>query len=223
MIASAPSQASAASAARILGTMPPAMTPASMSVSASADGQRVEPAAVGVADAVDVGQQDELAGAEPGRDARGRVVGVDVADDPVLVAGERRDDRHLAADEDRVEEVAAEADDVGDEPERRRRAPRSSRPPSTPDRPTASTPRSRRPATSSLLTTPRRTAAATSSAAWSVTRRPSSKLRRDAEPVEPLGDPLAAAVDEDDGPATRDRGDLVEDLRPGPRSSSRRA
>ena len=38
-----------------------------------------------------------------------------------------------------------------------------SRPPSTPDRPTASTPRSRSPATSSLLTTPRRTAAATSS------------------------------------------------------------
>src|SRR4029078_5063171 len=36
MTASAPSQASAVSAARILGTMPPAMTPASMSVSASA-------------------------------------------------------------------------------------------------------------------------------------------------------------------------------------------
>ena len=34
---------------------------------------------------------------------------------PVLVAGERRDDRHLAADEDRVEEVAPEPDDVGDE------------------------------------------------------------------------------------------------------------
>ena len=88
-----------------------------MSVSASPDGQRVEPAAVGVADAVDVGQQDELAGAEPGRDPGRRVVGVDVADDAVLVAGERRDDRHLAADEDRVEEVAAQPDDVGDEPE----------------------------------------------------------------------------------------------------------
>ena len=35
-----------------------------------AGGERVEPAAVGVADAVDVGQQDELAGAETGRDAR---------------------------------------------------------------------------------------------------------------------------------------------------------
>ena len=81
-----------------------------------ADGQRVEPPAVGVADAVDVGQQDELAGAEPGRDPGRDVVGVDVADDAVLVAGERRDDRHLAADEDRVEEVAPEPDDVGDEP-----------------------------------------------------------------------------------------------------------
>ena len=49
-----------------------------------------------------------------------------------------------------------------------------SRPPSTPDSPTASTPRSRSPATSSLLTTPRRTAAATSSDCASVTRRPPS-------------------------------------------------
>ena len=49
----------------------------------------------------------------PGR----HVVGVDVADDAVRVAGERRDDRHLAADEDRVEQVAAQADDRGDEPE----------------------------------------------------------------------------------------------------------
>ena len=49
------------------------------------------------------------------------------------------------------------------------------RPPSTPERPTASTPRSRRSDTSSEFTTPRRTAAATSSAAWSVTRSPPSK------------------------------------------------
>ena len=38
---------------------------------------------------------------------------------PVLVARERRDDRHLAADEQRVEQVAAEPDDAGHEPERR--------------------------------------------------------------------------------------------------------
>ena len=119
MIASAPSQASAASAARILGTMPPAMTPVLDEVLGLGDGQRVELSAVGVADAVDVGQQDELAGAEAGRDAGRDVVGVDVADDAVLVAGERRDDRHLAADEDRVEQVAPQPDDVGDEAELR--------------------------------------------------------------------------------------------------------
>ena len=55
-----------------------------------------------------------------------------------------------------------------------------SRPPSTPDSPTASTPRSRNPATSSLLTTPRSTAAATSSDWGSVTRRPPSN--RDGTP-----------------------------------------
>ena len=47
----------------------------------------------------------------------GHVVGVDVADDAVRVARERRHDRHLAADEDRVEQVAAQADDAGHEPE----------------------------------------------------------------------------------------------------------
>ena len=61
---------------------------------------------------------------------------------PVLVARKRRDDRHLAADEDRVEEVAPEPDDVGDEAQPGTRSAMSS-PPSTPDSPTASTPRSR--------------------------------------------------------------------------------
>ena len=119
MIASAPSQPSAPSAARTLGTMPPAMTPDLDEVLGLGDGQRVEPPAVGVADAVDIGQQDELAGTEARGDAGRHVVGVDVADDAVRVAGERRDDRHLAADEDRVEQVAAQADDAGDEPELR--------------------------------------------------------------------------------------------------------
>ncbi len=87
-----------------------------------------------------------------------------------------------------------------------------SRPPSTPDSPTASTPRSRSPDTSSLLTTPRRTAAATSSDWASVTRRPPSNLLGHAEPLEPFGDPLAAAVDEHDRPAAGNDGDVVEHL-----------
>ena len=45
------------------------------------------------------------------------VVGVDVADDALLVAGERRHDRHLAADEQRVQEVAADAGHRGHEAE----------------------------------------------------------------------------------------------------------
>ena len=45
-----------------------------------------------------------------------------------------------------------------------------------------------------------------------MTRRPPSKRVGDAEAVQPLADPLAAAVHEDDRPATRDPGDLLEDL-----------
>ena len=177
------------------------------------DGERVELACRRVADAVDVGHQDELARAEPGREARRGVVRVDVADDAVLVPRERRDDRHLAA------RPAARRGGRAGRPTTRRHEARGpgrarpiSRPPSTPDSPTASQPTSRSAATSSLLTTPRRTAAATSSAAASVTRSPPSKRRRDAQPLEPLGHPLAAAVDEHDRPLARDRGDLGQDL-----------
>jgi hypothetical protein len=37
-------------------------------------------------------------------------------------------------------------------------------------------------------------------------------MRWDAEPLEPFGDSLAAAVHEDHGTSTRDRGHLLEDL-----------
>ena len=87
-----------------------------------------------------------------------------------------------------------------------------SSPPSTPDRPTASQPTSRSAATSSLLTTPRRTAAATSSAAGIGDPQPALEAGLDAQPLEPLGHPLAAAVDEDDRPLAGDRRDLGQDL-----------
>ena len=45
-----------------------------------------------------------------------------------------------------------------------------------------------------------------------MTRRPPSNLRRDAEALEPLGDPLAAAMDEDHGTSPRDRGHFREHL-----------
>ena len=42
--------------------------------------------------------------------------------------------------------------------------------------------------------------------------QPALEVRRDAEPLEPLGHALAAAVDEHDRPLAGDRGDLGEDL-----------
>ena len=70
MIASAPSQPSAAERGPDLRHHAAGDDAGLDEVLGLGDGQRVEPAAVGVADAVDVGQQDELAGTEPGRDAR---------------------------------------------------------------------------------------------------------------------------------------------------------
>ena len=213
MIASAPSQARAASAARILGTMPPrddAGVDERLGLAATVSVSSRWPSASRTP-STSVSRTSWRAprpGGDPGRD----VVGVDVADDAVLVAGERRDDRHLAADEDRVEEVAAEADDVGDEPDARdalgdragRRRRRTARP--------ASTPRSRRPGDELAVDD------AAEDRGGDLERRrvghaeAALEARRDAQPLEPLGDPPAAAVDEDDGTATRDRGDLVEDL-----------
>ena len=62
------------------------------------------------------------------------------------------------------------------------------------------------------MTTPRRTAAATSSDGGVGDPQAALELRRDAQALEPLGDALAAAMDEDDGPPPRDRGDLREHL-----------
>ena len=69
----------ARSAECTLGTMPPAMTPSSMSRAASAGRELDDALAIGAADAVGIGHQHQLA-AEGGAD-RGRcVIGVDVAD-----------------------------------------------------------------------------------------------------------------------------------------------
>ena len=222
MIASAPSQPSAPSAARTLGTMPPAMTPDSMRVSASPDGQRVEPVAVGVADAVDVGQQHELAGAQTGRDAGRHVVGVDVADDPVGVTGERRDDRHLAADEDRVEQVATQADDRRDEPELGD---------ALGDQQPAIDPGQADGIDAEVAQAGHELAVDDSAQdrGGHLERlgvrdaQAALELARDAEALEPLGDALAAAMDQDHGTSTRDRGHFREHLRSGRRWSCRRA
>ena len=132
-------------------------------------------AAIGVADTVHVGEQHELAGAETGRDAGRDVVGVDVADDAVGVTGQRRDDRDLATDQDRVEQVAAQADHRATSPSCgiRSAIEQAAIDAGQADGIDAEVAQAE---TSSLLTTPRRTAAATSSDWASVTRRPPSNL-----------------------------------------------
>ena len=223
MIASAPSQPSADSAARILGTMPPAMTPVVDEVLRLGDGQRVELAAVGVADAVDVGQQDQLARAEPGRDAGGGIVGVDVADDPVRVAGERRDDRDLAADTRTASS-------------RSRRRPvtlatsPSSRDPLGDQQPAVDAGQADR--VDAEVAQPGDELAVDDAAqdrGGDLERlgvghaQAALELRRHAEALEPLGDALAAAVDEHDRPPSRDGRDVREHCPTARRSSCRRA
>ena len=173
--------------------------------------ERVEPPAGGVAHAVDVGEEHQLAGPETGGDAGRRVVGVDVADDPVGVARERRDDRDLAADEDRVEEIATEPDDAGDEAEVRDPLgdEEAAIDPGQPDRVDAEVAQAgHQLAVDDAPQDGRRDLERLGVGDPEAALEPA----RDAEPLEPLGDPLAAAVDEHDRPAARDGGDLVQHL-----------
>ena len=167
--------------------------------------------AVGVADAVDVGHQHELAGTEAGRDAGRRVVRVDVADDAVLVAGERRHDRHLAADEERVEQVAAHAGHGGDEAEVGD---------ALADEQAAVDAR-QTDGIAARVAQPGDELAVDDAAqdrGGDLERRrvgdPQAvlELGLDPESLEPLGDALAAAVDEHDRPRAGDRGDLAQHL-----------
>ncbi len=82
----------------------------------------------------------------------------------------------------------------------------TSRPPSTPDSPTASTPRSRRAATSSRVDDAAQDRRRDLECLGVGDTEAALEAGRDAEPFQPFGDPLAAAVDDDDGaPAGDDR------------------
>ena len=122
MIASEPSQARAASAARIFGTIPPAITPLSIRVSASPEvsvsSRRPSASRTPSTSVIRTSCRAPRPAAIPAAASSA----LTLQTMPVLVAGERRHDRDLAADEDRVEQVAAQADDMGDEPDARRRA-----------------------------------------------------------------------------------------------------
>ena len=211
MTASAPGAAIPASAARTLGTIPPEIVPAAMRASASAAVSGRDLLPVRAADPVDVGHQHELARAQPGGQPGRRVVRVDVADDALLVARERGDDRHLARDEERVEEVALDPDDVGDEahPGDALAEEEAAVDAGQADRVDAQVAQRGHQLRVDDAAQHRRgdlegLRVGDAEAAL--------EARRDAEPVEPLGHPLAAAVDDDDGPPPGDRGHLGEDL-----------
>ena len=119
MIASAPSQPRAACAARTLGTMPPAITPLAISASASAivsESRRRPSASRTPSTSVSMTSwRAPRPAAMPAATSSALTLQTIAA----LVAGERRDDRDLAADQDRVEQVAPEPDDMGHEAEPR--------------------------------------------------------------------------------------------------------
>ena len=211
MTASAPGQFTAARAARILGTMPPLMTPSAIRRSASSavivasfspaasrmpstsvirtSWRAPSPAAIPAAASSALTLQT--------MPCSSRARGATTATCPATSSESRKSRRSPTT--------------WATSPSPGTRSP-IMKPPSTPDSPTASTPRSRRSETSSEFTTPRRTAAATSRAAWSVTRSPPSNLLGTPEPLQPLGDALAAAVDQHRRPLTGDRGHFVEDV-----------
>ena len=140
----------------------------------------------------------------------------------VLVPGERRDDRHLAADEDGIEEVASQPDDVGDEAH--------GRDPLGDEQAAVDAGQADR--VDAEVAQARHELAvddAPQDGRGDFERprvgdpQPALERARDAEALEPLGDPAAAAVDEHDRPAPGDDRDLGQDLAPGRRSSCRRA
>ncbi len=183
------------------------------------DCQRPKSVAVGVADAVDVGQQDELAGTEARGDPGGCVVGVDVADDPVAVAGKWRDDRDLAADEDRIEQVATKPDDRRHETEVRdalgdQEAAVDARQSDRIDAEVAES--------GDELAVHDAAQDGGGDLEGLGVGHPQAALEPawHAEALEPFGDPLAAAMDEDHGTSSRDRGHFLEHLATGRRSSS---
>src|SRR4029078_8421025 len=63
----------------------------------------------------DVGQEDQPFGAAGGRDLAGGDVGVDVVAGAVLAEAPRRDDRHVAALQEHVEQVRVNRFDLADE------------------------------------------------------------------------------------------------------------
>ena len=212
MTASAPGQLTACRAARILGTMPPLMTPPAISRSASSAVivASFSPAASRTPSTSVI--RIELAGAEPRGDAGGGVVRVDVADDPLLVAGQRRHHGDLSGDEQRVQEVAPDAHDVGHEPQTRDALGdhEAAVHAGEADRVDATVAQ-----IGDQLGVDHSPQDGRGHVQGGLVRDPQPALEPagNAEALQPLGYALSAAVDEDDGTLAGDDRDLVEDVR----------
>ena len=87
-----------------------------------------------------------------------------------------------------------------------------SRPPSTPDRPTASQPSVAQRGDELGVDDPAQDGGRHLERGGVGDPQPALEPGRDAEPLQPLGHPLAAAMDEHDRPLARDGGYLLQDL-----------
>ncbi len=103
-----------------LGIIPPAIVPSAISASSSSAVVwwiRLRRVVDVAAQALDVGEVDELLGAERLGDRRGDGVGVDVVGLARLVGADRRDDRDELVGEQPFEDARVDGVDVADEAE----------------------------------------------------------------------------------------------------------
>ena len=222
MIASAPSQPSAPSAARTLGTMPPAMTPDSMSVSASptvsassrwpsasrtpstsvssTSWRAPRPAAIPAATSSALTLQTIPSAS--------RASGATTGTWPPTRIASSRSRRRPTTDATRPSLGMRSA---------------ISRPPSTPDRPDGIDAEVAQAGHELAVDDAAQDRGGHLERLGVRDAEAALERARDAEALEPFGDALAAAMDQDHGTSTRDRGHFREDLATGPRWSCRRA
>ncbi len=187
--------------------MPPLIMPLGDSRLDLGDGQFRDQPACRVQHAGHVGQHQQPRGAERAGDRTGTRVGVDVVGLAVRAAADRGDHRDQAGAGQRVDHADVDRVRLADEAQVQhaldvaagslsvRRSLRARiRPPSLPQMPTASAPARLISSATCLFTVPARTISTTSTMAASVTRRPSTKVDLDGEPLQHGVDLRAAAM-----------------------------
>ena len=198
MIASASSHASAARAALTLGTMPPLMVPSAMSASASAtvieSSLRPDASRTPSTSVMSTSWRAPRPAAIPAAASSAFTLHTTPSSSRASGAttGTWSATSRLSRRSRRMPVTCATSPTSGI------RWPMS-RPPSTPDRPTASQPTSRSAATSSEFTTPAQDGRGHLERGRVGDPQAALEPGRHAEALEPLGHPLAAAMDEHDG------------------------